>query len=165
MFWSPDSDILAIICEQSNIRILQLWTENNCHWYLKHTKNFSTNDPLMYATWSSVGRYNKKELILVTLHEVIICSFNWCVNHSRGKTVDDKTVVGVIDGKKVLITCFREKIIPPPMAHQYLQFDEPINAIFFAPDVEKECWVNSNIFCAVSCNNKFTFFQQKVVSA
>lgn len=110
-----------------------------------------------------MGRCDKKELILVTLREIIICSFKWCVNHSRGKTVDDKAVVGVIDGKKILITAFREKIIPPPMAQQSLEFDEPINAVFFAPDVEKKCWINSNVFCTVSCNNKFTFFRQKVV--
>lgn len=174
LFWSPDSDILAIVCEQPDAKksdtkniVLQLWTENNYHWYLKQTINFSTQHPLMYATWSPTGKYNKKELILLTLDEIIVTSFNWCVNHSKGNTVDDQAVVGVIDGKRILITSFREKIIPPPMADQYLEFEEPINAIVFAPNVkpDKKDWINSNVFCAVSCNNNFTFFQQEVVSA
>ncbi|EFN87660.1 Elongator complex protein 1 [Harpegnathos saltator] len=113
LFWSPDSQVLAVTCEESDTKntILQLWTENNYH--------------------------------------------------CRGKTVDDKAVVGVIDGKKILITSFKEKVIPPPMAHQYLQVKEAVNAIIFAPDVtDKKSWINSNIFCTVSCNDNLTFFRQ-----
>ncbi|XP_014468470.1 PREDICTED: elongator complex protein 1 [Dinoponera quadriceps] len=163
LFWSPDSDVLAVVCKQSGTEniTLQLWTENNCHWYLKQTLNFLADNPLVYATWSPTGRCNEKELIIVTLREIIVCSFNWCVNRSRGSTVNDNTVVAVIDGRRILITCFREKIIPPPMAQQCLELEEPINAIVFAPDVEKKRWVNSNIFCAVSCNNTLIVFKQK----
>ncbi|KMQ97926.1 elongator complex protein 1-like protein [Lasius niger] len=163
LFWSPNSDVLAVICEQSGTlnTILQLWTENNCHWYLKQTIVFSADNPLIYATWSTTGRYDQKELILLTSKEIMFCSFNWCVNHSRGKTVDDNTVIAVIDGNKTLVTGFRDGIVPPPMAHQSLQIQEPVNAIAFAPSInDKTSLINSNMFCTISCDNRLTFFKR-----
>ncbi|XP_011265632.2 elongator complex protein 1 isoform X2 [Camponotus floridanus] len=162
LLWSPNSDVLAVICEgMSNHTILQLWTENNCHWYLKQTIVFSTDNPLIYATWSTTGRYDQKELILLTLKEIMFCSFNWCVNHSRGKTVDDNTVIAVIDGKKTLVTGFRDGIVPPPMAHQSLQIQESVNAIAFAPSInDNTSLINSNMFCTISCDNRLTLFKQ-----
>ncbi|XP_029166752.1 putative elongator complex protein 1 isoform X2 [Nylanderia fulva] len=160
LLWSPNSDILAIICEpfETLNTILQLYTENNCHWYLKQTITFSVENPLIYAIWSTE---NYEKLILLTLKEIIFCSFNWCVNHSRGKTVDDNTVVAVIDGNKTLVTSFRDGIIPPPMAHQFLQMQEPVNAIAFAPsNNDKTSLINSNMFCTVSWSNKLTFFKR-----
>ncbi|KAL6440916.1 hypothetical protein ACFW04_003370 [Cataglyphis niger] len=163
LLWSPNSDVLAVICEQSGMfnTILQLWTENNCHWYLKQTIVFSTDNPLIYATWSTTGRYDQKELILLTSKEIMFCSFNWCVNHSRGKNIDDNTVIAVIDGNKTLVTSFRNGIVPPPMAHQSLQIQKPVNAIAFAPSInDKTSLINSNMFCIISCDNRLTFFKQ-----
>jgi len=165
LLWSPNSDVLAVICEgMFNHTILQLWTENNCHWYLKQTIVFSTDNPLIYATWSTKGRYDQKELILLTLKEIMFCSFNWCVNHSRGKTVDDNTVIAIIDGKKTLVTGFRDGIVPPPMAHQSLQIQEPVNAIAFAPCINNNTsLINSNMFCTISCDNRLTLFKRITV--
>lgn len=166
LFWSPNSDVLAITCEQreTSNTILQLWIENNYHWYLKQTVVFSMNNPLIYATWSITGRHDQKELILLTLKEIMFCSFNWRVDRSRGKTADDRAVIGVIDGKETLVTGFRAGIVPPPMAHQSLQVQVPVNAIVFAPSVDdKKSWINSNIFCTVSCDNSITFFKQLTV--
>lgn len=75
--------------------------------------------------------------------------------------MDDKVVIGVIDGNNILVTGFKDGIIPPPMAHQYLQTSESQNAIVFAPEINDESsLINSNEFCTVSCNNKLTFFKQ-----
>ncbi|KYQ49072.1 Elongator complex protein 1 [Trachymyrmex zeteki] len=164
LLWSPCSDILAVVCYQSktNTTLIQLWTENNCHWYLKQTLVFTENNPLLYVTWSDrTDQFDEKELIYLTTKELTFCSFNWCINHSRGKTVDDKVVIGVIDGNNILVTGFKDGIIPPPMAHQYLQTSESQNAIVFAPEINDESsLINSNEFCTVSCNNKLTFFKQ-----
>ncbi|XP_072752046.1 putative elongator complex protein 1 [Anoplolepis gracilipes] len=161
LLWSPNSDVLAVICEQSGMSntILQLWTENNCHWYLKQSIVFSIDSPLIYATWSTTGRYDQKELILLTSKEIMFCSFNWCVTHSRGKTVDDNTVIAVIDGNKTLVTGFRDGIVPPPMAHQSLQTQKPVNAVAFAPSINTSL-INSNMFCTISCDNNLTFFKR-----
>lgn len=165
LLWSPTSDVLAIICEQLETlnTILQLYTENNCHWYLKQTIVFPMDNPLIHATWSTIS-YDERKLILLTLKEIMFCSFNWCVNHSRGKTVDDNAVIAVIDGNKTLVTSFRDGIVPPPMAHQSLQMQEPINAIAFAPsNNNKTSLINSNMFCTISCSNKLTFFKRIMV--
>lgn len=163
LLWSPAADILAIICEQPrmNSMVLQLWTEKNYHWYLKQTIVFNTDDPLIFARWSVTGRSSQNELILVTTTEIIFCSFDWRVNQSRGKILEDKAVVGVINGNKMQVTGFRDGIVPPPMAHQYLQFQEPVNAVVFAPStLDETSSINSNMFCTISCNNNLTFFEQ-----
>lgn len=123
------------------------------------------DNPLIYATWSTTGRHDQKELILLTVKEMVFCCYDWYVDHSRGKTEDDKAVIGVVDGKETLVTSFRAGIVPPPMAHQSLQIPEPVNALVFAPSVnDKRSWMNSNVFCAISCNNSLTFFKQVMVS-
>ncbi|XP_076170382.1 elongator complex protein 1 isoform X1 [Ptiloglossa arizonensis] len=159
IFWSSDSEILTIWCEkqEDSSSVLQLWTENNYHWYLKQTIKFSANNSLVCARWSS-SFY--KKLILLTYKEFITYNYNWCVNHSRGKSINDKSVVGVIDGNKLLLTGFKIGIIPPPMAHQILETSEYINAIVFAPDIESEnSWINSNTLFCVSDSNKLIFYK------
>ncbi|XP_077256116.1 elongator complex protein 1 isoform X1 [Temnothorax americanus] len=159
LLWSPD--ILAVVCHESktNTKLIQLWTENNCHWYLKQTLVFNEANPLLYVTWSNVT--NKKELIYLTKKEITFCSFNWCLDHSRGKTVDDIAVSGVIDGSKILVTAFKDGVVPPPMAHQSLETHESQNAIIFGPNINKSALINSNNFFTISCNNKLTVFKQK----
>ncbi|XP_076249707.1 elongator complex protein 1 [Calliopsis andreniformis] len=158
LFWSPDSEILTIWCQvQGNSSLLQLWTENNYHWYLKQTIKFSVDNPLICATWSV--SFSKK-LILLTKKELITHEYNWCVSHSRGKSACDKSVIGVIDGNKLLMTGLRVGIVPPPMAHQTLEIAESINAIIFAPNIEnKNTWVDSNAFFCVSMSNKLIFYE------
>ncbi|KAL0127474.1 hypothetical protein PUN28_005627 [Cardiocondyla obscurior] len=161
LLWS--SDILAVVCNQleTNATLIQLWTENNAHWYLKQTLIFSAENPLLYVTWNSIiDQPHKKELIYLTAKHFICCSFNWCWDHSRGKTSDDRVVCGVIDGNKILVTDFKDGVIPPPMAHQTLEISKSQNAIIFAPNINNQL-TNSNDFCTISYDNKLTFFKQK----
>lgn len=149
--------------QEDSSSVLQLWTENNYHWYLKQTIKFSMDNPLICTAWSTAS-FSKK-LILLTKKELTTYEYNWCINHSRGKTTDDKSVVGVIDGNKLLTTGLRIGIVPPPMAHQTLEISEPINAIAFAPDVEnKNGWLDSNAFFCVSMSNKLIFYEYVIVS-
>lgn len=162
LLWA--SDILGVVCHQlkTNTKLIQLWTESNSHWYLKQTLVFPVENPLLYATWSDiVDETNKKELVYLTTKEFTFCTLNWCLSRSRGTTVDDKVVCGVINGHKILITAFRDGIIPPPLAHQSLETSESQNAIIFGPSInDKSSSITSNEFCTVSCNNKLTFFKQ-----
>ncbi|XP_043500282.1 putative elongator complex protein 1 isoform X1 [Polistes fuscatus] len=161
IFWSPDSDILTIWCKQNNCNttILQLWTEKNYHWYLKQTFYFSKDNPLLYGTWSSRTNCGKT-LILLTPQNVLTYSFQRTINHSKGQSLQDKAVVAVIDGNKVLLTGFKIGIVPPPMAHQTLELSEPINAVVFAPNVKStESLIDTNAFFCVLSNNKLAFFK------
>ncbi|XP_011876927.1 PREDICTED: putative elongator complex protein 1 [Vollenhovia emeryi] len=162
LLWS--SDILAVVCHEpeASTTQIQLWTESNCHWYLKQTLVFPVDNQLLYATWSNVAETNKKELIYVTTKELTFCSFNWCHSHSRGSTVDDKAVFGVIDGNKILVTAFKDGIVPPPVAHQSIETFESQNAISFAPS--KSSSISSSDFCTISCNNRLMFFKKEANS-
>ncbi|XP_076376507.1 elongator complex protein 1 isoform X1 [Megalopta genalis] len=165
LFWSPDSEILTIWCtvQEDLSSILQLWTENNCHWYLKQTIRFPKDNSLIYTTWSTM--FSSKRLIMLTSKELVTCDYNWCVNHSKGKTVHDKSIIGVIDGCRSLMTGLRIGIIPPPMAHTILDISESVNAIVFAPDVEStNTWVDSNTLFCISASNKLTFYKHIIDS-
>nr|XP_034181462.1 putative elongator complex protein 1 [Osmia lignaria] len=160
LFWSPDSEILTIWSqmEEDSSSVVQLWSENNYHWYLKQSIKFPIDNSLICATWCTAS--SLKKLILLTYKEFIVYDYNWAVHHSKGKSVNDKSVVGVIDGNKLLVTGFRVGIVPPPLAHQTLETSECINAIVFAPDIKNEdTWINSNTFFCVSDTNKLVFYK------
>lgn len=160
LFWSPDSEILTIWCQiQADCSsILQLWTENNYHWYLKQSVKFPMDNSLVHATWSTTSC--AKKLIILTCKELITCDYNWSIDHSRGRTMRDKSVVGVIDGNKSLMTGLRAGIVPPPMAHQILETSESINVIAFAPDIkDKAIWMDSNTFFCVTASKKLIFYK------
>ncbi|XP_033204247.2 elongator complex protein 1 [Bombus vancouverensis nearcticus] len=165
LFWSPDSEILTIWCQiqADSSSVLQLWTENNYHWYLKQTIKFPTDNLLICATWSTTSCF--KKLIVLTYKELITFDYNWSVDHSRGITVHDKSVIGIIDGNKSLMTGLRVGIVPPPMAHKTLETSESINAIVFAPDIKgKATWIDSNAFFCVSASKKLIFYKYLVDS-
>lgn len=148
--WSPDSEILAVWFKKnnSNATILQLWTENNYHWYLKQTIDFNEFNPLIYFMWSTVNHV-KKRMILLTKEKLIICVFRWRIDKTRGKVDGDKAVVGVVDGDKALLTGFKMGIVPPPMCHQSLQINAAINEYIFAPAcTDDKTWLKPNtLFC------------------
>lgn len=160
--WSIDSDILAVWCVNidDGITRVQLWTENNYHWYLKQTISFSKDNPPLYLSWSTVPGCEKKLLVL-TKEKYLIYTFSWTISHSRGKSQIDKALVGVIDGDRALLTGFRYAVVPPPMAHQALQIDEPINEVVFAPEVEnKDSWISSNVLFTLLHNNQLAFYKE-----
>ncbi|XP_046749478.1 putative elongator complex protein 1 [Diprion similis] len=160
--WSTDSDIIAIWCININdgSTRVQLWTENNYHWYLKQTLLFSENNPLLHISWSTISGCEKKLLVL-TKQKYLVYTFCWTVSHSRGKNQTDKALVGVIDGDRALLTGFRDAVVPPPMAHQALQIDEPINEVVFAPEIKnKDSWINSNVLFTLLENNRLAFYKQ-----
>lgn len=164
LFWSLDSEVLTIWCEiHGGTSLLQLWTENNCHWYLKQSIEFPVDNSLLRATWGFATC--SKTLILLTQRELITYIYDWSINHSKGNNVQNKSIVGVIDGDQFLMTAFRDGIVPPPMAHQITQTIEPINAIVFAPPVENEnSWPNSNSFFCVTSSGRLVFYKYVLVN-
>ncbi|XP_057324154.1 putative elongator complex protein 1 [Microplitis mediator] len=155
--WSPDSDILVIECKSAddNQQFLQLWTVNNYHWYLKQSIPFTRENPLLYYTWSTAPHAHKR-LMVLTKNTFVNYSFRWTINHSRGTSAGDKSVVGVIDGDKILLTGFKMGIVPPPSCHKSLQIDCAINECIFAPSSSDytDSWVNSNTVFLLLQNSK-----------
>ncbi|XP_012256785.2 putative elongator complex protein 1 [Athalia rosae] len=160
--WSSDSDVLAIWCITINddTNFVQLWSENNYHWYLKQTILFSTDNPPLYLAWTADPKLGKT-LVILTKVNYLTYTFYWTINHSSGRTEDDKALVGVIDGDRALLTGFRVGVVPPPMAHQALQIDQPINEVVFGPETkDKDSWINTNVLFAVLHNNQLAFYKQ-----
>lgn len=163
--WSHDSEILSIWLKETNSEetSLQIWTENNYHWYLKQTIKFTAENPLVYFTWSAAPRAGKR-LILLTKKTTMTYSFRWNVDHSRGHNRSDKAVVGVVNGKEVLLTGFRTGIVPPPMAHTSLKFNETINSILFSPGcVRDDSWLDSNTFMCLLSDNRLALCRYEKV--
>ncbi|KAF7989904.1 hypothetical protein HCN44_008578 [Aphidius gifuensis] len=166
--WSPDSDILTIWAYNTtnNDEFLQLWTENNYHWYLKQTINFTNDNPLIYFEWVDHLKIQKK-LILLMKKTYMTYTFHWCIDHSRGICDDDydKSVVGVIDGNKLLLTGFKIGIVPPPMSHDTITSNQSINKCFFAPNWSVNYpwkWLDSNaLFCQLSNGDLSLYIHEK----
>ncbi|XP_012270137.1 putative elongator complex protein 1 [Orussus abietinus] len=158
LLWSLDAEVLTVWCEEIKTKniIVQLWTQNNYHWYLKQSIVFSTQNSPIFLTWHAAPKIGKK-LILLTSKDLITYSFRWVIDHSKGKDLDDKAIVAVIDNDRALLTAFRLGIIPPPMMHQALQTDEPINTVVFPPGKTKESLTNSNMICILN-NQKLLFY-------
>ncbi|XP_063980475.1 elongator complex protein 1 [Diachasmimorpha longicaudata] len=163
--WSPDSEILTIWGQRYNQKetFLQLWSENNYHWYLKQTIPFKEENPLVFFNWSTIPRA-KKRLIVLTRENFMVYTFKWSINRTRGLSDDDKAVVGVADGDKVLLTAFKMGIVPPPMSHYSLQISGTSNGCFFAPLCSNDTphWLDSNcLFVHVENNQLALYVHQK----
>lgn len=146
--WSSDSDILSLLyTDESDNSVVQLWTEKNYHSYLKQTITFKKDNPVLFLDWSLVGKSGKK-LFILTPNEQRIYTYRWIIDRSRGKGETDKSVVAVIDGENLLLTNFRDNVVPPPLSQFCLNLGEQINAVVFASGGSNS---NSNsLFCVLN---------------
>ena len=160
LIWSRDSDILAVLHKDvnSNITSIHLWSEKNYHWYLKQTIFYPADNPILYATW---GQQHGKDLLVLSAKSTSTYTFCWKIDHSRGLTSEDGAIVNVISGSNVHMTCFKDAIIPPPMAQQILEFSGSVNAVAFAPPA---CGMNTNEFLVLLSNNRLHKFAATQVS-
>ncbi|CAB1452515.1 unnamed protein product [Pleuronectes platessa] len=110
LLWNTDSTVLLVWLEdmtpgedgQVNTYI-QLWTVGNYHWYLKAERDWSTTS----------------------------YDWGWTTERSPGLDATDNANVAVIDGDKILMTTFRQGIVPPPMCSSELQLKSPANQVTF----------------------------------
>ncbi|XP_062281741.1 elongator complex protein 1 [Scomber scombrus] len=138
LLWNSDSTVLAVWLEDMTAgedgqvnTYIQLWTVGNYHWYLKQSLEF--------------GRDHQKAPVSVCwdperplrLHVVnrswttITYDWGWTTERSLGLDAADKANVAVIEGDKVLVTTFRQCVVPPPMCSFELQLTSPVNQVTF----------------------------------
>lgn len=53
------------------------------------------------------------------------------MNHTNGRDDKEPAVVGVIDGSKILLTDFRQAVVPPPMCTTTVDAKYPVNYVGF----------------------------------
>nr|XP_019938997.1 PREDICTED: elongator complex protein 1 [Paralichthys olivaceus] len=138
LLWNSDSTVLAVWLEdmtpgedgQVNTHI-QLWTVGNYHWYLKQSLNFS-RDPQKAPVSVCWDPERPLKLHLVRRDwTTITYDWGWTTERSPGLDATDNANVAVIDGDKILMTTFRQGIVPPPMCSFELQLKSPANQVTF----------------------------------
>uniref|UniRef100_UPI003AAE985C elongator complex protein 1 n=2 Tax=Centroberyx gerrardi TaxID=166262 RepID=UPI003AAE985C len=138
LLWNSDSTVLAVWLEETTAgedeqvnTHIQLWTVANFHWYLKQSLDFgrdSQNAPVCVA-WDPE---RPLRLHLVTGGWTSLTyDWGWSTERSAGPDATDNANVAVIDGDKILVSTFRQCVVPPPMCSFDLQLTSPVNQVTF----------------------------------
>nr|XP_003463826.1 elongator complex protein 1 [Cavia porcellus]XP_013001319.1 elongator complex protein 1 [Cavia porcellus] len=156
LFWNADSSVLAVWLEdlerEENPALksyVQLWTVGNYHWYLKQSLPFSTclKSKIVSLMWDPVIPYRLH--VLRQGWHYLCYDWRWTTDRSSGDNSSDLANVAVIDGYKVLVTVFRQTVIPPPMCTYYLLLPHPVNQVTFSAHSKK-----SNDLAVLDANNQ-----------
>lgn len=160
LLWSSDSEILMLQCKdtETNSQKLLLFTTSNYHWYLKQTLVFTSEQNITKIMWDNDFDVANNKKLHIVLHngKYFTYSWIWNIDHSRGKGDDDDAVITVIDGKKLLVTGFRQTAVPPPMAALEIELESFVNSVHFAP----HCDTSSNSFFVITSDHKLVMFKQ-----
>lgn len=160
--WSNDSEILTLQCKDTatNNQQLLLYTTGNYHWYLKQILKFNSHQKISRMMWDCAFDvfHNKRLYVFLQNGELYTYDWVWVTNHSKGKTENDDAVVAVIDDKKLLITGFRQTVLPPPMAALEIPLNDYVDSIHFAPAHAQD--IDTNSFFIITANQKIIFYRQ-----
>lgn len=144
LLWNSDSTLLAVWAEDLKPRendhpntYIQLWTVSNYHWYLKQSLHFG-NEPLKAPACVCWDPEKALRLHILT-SGLVSCTYDWgwSTQRSHGCDCHDKANVAVIDGDKVLVTAFRQCVVPPPMCAFELQLPVPVNLVTFHSQAQR----------------------------
>ncbi|KAL7395027.1 hypothetical protein ABVT39_009016 [Epinephelus coioides] len=162
LLWNSDSTVLAVWLEdmtagedQQVNTYIQLWVVGNYHWYLKQSLDF--------------GRDSQKAPVCVCwdpehplrLHVVtrgwtsITYDWGWTTERSLGLDNTDNANVAVIDGDKILVTNFRQCVVPPPMCSFELQLASPVNQVTFLCQPQR-----TNQLAALTSDGQISVYSQ-----
>uniref|UniRef100_A0A8C7IRK2 Elongator complex protein 1 n=1 Tax=Oncorhynchus kisutch TaxID=8019 RepID=A0A8C7IRK2_ONCKI len=132
LLWNSDSTVLAVWLEDmTREEGVQLWTVGNYHWYLKQSLYFGS-DPQRAPADVSWDPERPLGLHLVTRGWASLTyDWGWSTDRSHGEDGQDNANVAVIDGDKVLVSTFRQCVVPPPMCAYELQLPAPVNLVTF----------------------------------
>ncbi|RUP46126.1 hypothetical protein BC936DRAFT_147332 [Jimgerdemannia flammicorona] len=163
--WNADSTVLAVwIARQDDTTgafrdIIQLWTMNNYHWYLKQEIGTITHEmgdlagfqwdpekPLRLHTATRNGRYQ--------IHD-----YCWHTFISSVVSQENAAYVAVVDGSSVLLTPFRYQNVPPPMSSTSISIPSGSAVeVCFAPTH------GGNDFAVLSSDCRVSFFDASDVA-
>ncbi|XP_056137038.1 elongator complex protein 1 isoform X2 [Lampris incognitus] len=138
LLWNSDSCVLAVWLEEMNPgedgqidTYIQLWTVGNYHWYLKQSLHFG-RDPQKAPVCVSWDPERPLRLHMVTRGWTSLTyDWGWTTERSSGLNATDNGNVAVIDGDKILVTSFRQGVVPPPMCTFELQLTSEVNQVTF----------------------------------
>ncbi|KZO97412.1 IkappaB kinase complex, IKAP component [Calocera viscosa TUFC12733] len=137
MSWSAGSEVLAVWIEREEGDVVQLWTVNNYHWYLKQT----VHPPMPSERFTAIRWHPESSLrlTLTTATCILDRSLAWTTTRSTEPAPNDTGTVAVIEGSSLLMTPFRRMNVPPPMCGYELELgmtlEPPVDLAF---NVEKD---------------------------
>ncbi|XP_038660039.1 elongator complex protein 1 [Scyliorhinus canicula] len=165
MVWNSDSTVLAVWLEDlrsTNGGIkdvhqntyVQLWTVGNYHWYLKQSLHFGGDraERIVSLMWDPESPYRLHVLCSGWLY--LSFNWHWTIDRSTGEESGDFANVAVIDGDKVLVTPFRQTVVPPPMCAYQLQLPCAVNQIVFSSDPQR-----SNDIAILTTDSRISVYQ------
>ncbi|KAG3020555.1 hypothetical protein JG687_00012255 [Phytophthora cactorum] len=160
--WNTTSDTIAVSLHPTGIEddnnqrsVIQLWSRNNYHWYLKQELQLRTGDRLVDFAWDeeAAGRLNvvacssHAQALTFYEHEFVwdICSVEaeqLALSSTPGEDQEvasqrqSVAVTGVIDGSKLLVTPLHLAMVPPPFALLQATFEAAISSVVFDSQTE-----------------------------
>ncbi|XP_066904475.1 elongator complex protein 1 isoform X2 [Halyomorpha halys] len=135
-----------------------LWVTGNYHWYIKQKFKFVSQTR---NVWWDKERPNR----MYALCEggiLQILEWTFVVNNSYHSHCEDKSFVSVIDNDSILLTSFKEAVIPPPMSSYKLICPSAVNHVMFAPFDKDQ--PSLHMLCAVLFNGDVAFFKDPLSS-
>ncbi|XP_044260118.1 elongator complex protein 1 [Tribolium madens] len=122
--WSPCAQIFTIHTVSPTCQSIHLLTSSNYKWYEKQVLEFPAENPLIDFDWLETN-----QLQVITQNEIINYTFRSIVNHNSAG------ICGVIDGKNVNLTDFKNAVIPPISHARSFTNDKQINFVTFRDDL------------------------------
>uniref|UniRef100_A0A3P8PZ67 Elongator complex protein 1 n=1 Tax=Astatotilapia calliptera TaxID=8154 RepID=A0A3P8PZ67_ASTCA len=163
LLWNSDSAVLVVWLEDMSAgedgqclrSAVQLWTVANYHWYLKQSLEFGP-DPQKVPVCVCWDPERPLRLHVVTRSWTSITyDWGWTTERSTGLDATDNASVAVIDGEKILVTTFRQCVVPPPMCSFELQLKSPVNQVTFLCQPE-----GTNQLAAFTADGQISIYTQ-----
>uniref|UniRef100_A0AAQ5ZMD6 Elongator complex protein 1 n=1 Tax=Amphiprion ocellaris TaxID=80972 RepID=A0AAQ5ZMD6_AMPOC len=165
LLWNSDSTVLAVWLEDMSMMnsrcaccassAVQLWTVGNYHWYLKQSLDFG-RDPQKAPVCVCWDPERPLQLHAVSRSWTSITyDWGWMTERSPGLDATDNANVAVIDGEKILVTSFRQCVVPPPMSSFELQLTSPVNQVTFLCRPQ-----GTNQVAAFTANGQISIYSQ-----
>uniref|UniRef100_A0A3B4Z003 Elongator complex protein 1 n=1 Tax=Stegastes partitus TaxID=144197 RepID=A0A3B4Z003_9TELE len=162
LLWNSDSTVLAVWLEDMTAgedgqvnSYIQLWTVGNYHWYLKQSLDFG-RDPQKAPVCVCWDPERPLQLHVVSHSWTSITyDWGWTTERSPGLDATDNANVAVIDGEKILVTAFRQCVVPPPMCSFELQLKSPVNQVTFLCRPER-----TNQLAAFTADGRISVYSQ-----
>ena len=128
--WNIDSSVLAVSFKDR----IQFWTMGNYHYHLKQEIPLFTTVARLAFKWHPETPMRATFTDAKSLYD-----FTLLASVSRGSTIPpyDHGIVGVIDGRNLKLTPFKQAGVPPPMAFCNVQFEYSVTDCAFSRDGQK----------------------------
>uniref|UniRef100_A0A8C4E912 Elongator complex protein 1 n=1 Tax=Dicentrarchus labrax TaxID=13489 RepID=A0A8C4E912_DICLA len=162
LLWNSDSTILAVWLEDMSAgedkqvnTYIQLWMVGNYHWYLKQSLDFGRDSQKAPACVCWDPERPLRLHVMTRSWTSITYDWGYTTERSPGLDAADNANVAVIDGDKILVTTFRQCVVPPPMCSFELQLASPVNQVTFLCQPQR-----TNQLAALTSDGQISVYSQ-----